>query len=574
MQIWPFSRYPPEVKKVKPRLYASIDRATYERLSAPNLAANLDVISVINTALDPGYASVKTCRRLCLKIRGGLQNVQVLSLHIACLCVRHCGETFGRELAKSDLLKEMERIGDRSRWAATDIQRMVLHLLQEWAFEVKIADFQLMYNYLRSKSAPFEPRDGPMSRIFQPYPGMEQQLMQMQRTGAGQAPPGEEEQGVRPPSQGTALIGPDLLRPGRSLDVIKSDLEVARGTVSLLDEVVDKIKAEGNWQAIKEDYCVEVTDACAAVQKRIEALLQSDLGSDGADETVLASALELNDLALSALMKRADAAEIADGTKEAPDHQQHDAPEAGTSDGAKEDAAEQAPPLIDLLDLDYEPPAAASNVSNEKTDPFDPFAHMETVNGGQSTQNPFAENTPGSTVGKEESNAFLEDQAFAPAIDSENASPDAMTAPSVGNPFADDSSEAAPKPSHAPTRPAALNIPTTSSSVAGPYSAPVQGTHNGYQGFEPSTTTGHAMFPQTFGSNGTGVPRRHTLDAFEGLVDMKKKEDVPPPPRGVAMKDVQNPKSPSGSTVQSPVDAGAPGASAFDAFDSIHEAGA
>lgn len=216
-------------------MYASIDRAVYERLSAPNLAANLDVISVINTALDPGYACVKTCKRLCLKIRGGQQNVQVLCLHIACLCVRHCGEAFSRELAKSELLKEMGRIGDRSRWAATDIQRMVLHLIQEWAFEVKIADFQLMYNYLRSKNAPFEPRDGPMSRIFQPYPGMEQQLMQMQgRDGT--------ENEARPASQGTALIGPDLLRPGRSLDVLKSDLEVARGTVSLLDEVVDKIQ--------------------------------------------------------------------------------------------------------------------------------------------------------------------------------------------------------------------------------------------------------------------------------------------------------------------------------------------
>lgn len=557
-QIWPFSRYPPEVKKVKPRLYASIDRAVYERLSAPNLAANLDVISVINTALDPGYASVKTCKRLCLKIRGGLQNVQVLSLHIACLCVRHCGEAFSRELAKSELLKEMGRIGDRSRWAATDIQRMVLHLIQEWAFEVKIADFQLMYNYLRSKSAPFEPRDGPMSRIFQPYPGMEQQLMQMQRNEGDTTTEQQEE--ARPGSQGTSLIGPDLLRPGRSLDILKSDLEVARGTVSLLDEVIDKIQKEQNWEAVKEDYCMEVTDACAAVQKRIEALLQSDLAADGADETILASALQVNDLALNALMKRANVAEIADGTKEAPPPVEDEETEPAKTEAV---AVEQAPPLIDLLDLDYEPDPSTT-MSNEKV--ADPFAHLDNMNEGEasSTLNPFAED--GSKSTKEESNAFLEDGAFAPVIASENVSPQAPVAPSEGgNPFADDSPDVAPK-----RRPAALNIPMSNPQASGPYSAPVQSAYNGdyHEVYgEPYTSTGHAKFPQAFGQSNGGPPRRHTLDAFEGLVDMKKKkEEAPPPPRGVAMKEVQQ-KSASSSAVQSPSAPG--GASAFDAFDSI-----
>ena len=42
------------------------------------------------------------------------------------------------------------------------------------------------------------------------------------------------------------------------------------------------------------------------------------MGADGADELVLASAIEVNDLALSALMKRANVAEIADGAREAP----------------------------------------------------------------------------------------------------------------------------------------------------------------------------------------------------------------------------------------------------------------
>ncbi len=484
--------------------------------------------------------------------------MQVLCLHIACLCVRHCGEAFSRELAKSELLKEMGRIGDRSRWAATDIQRMVLHLIQEWAFEVKIADFQLMYNYLRSKNAPFEPRDGPMSRIFQPYPGMEQQLMQMQ----GRDGPENE---ARPASQGTALIGPDLLRPGRSLDVLKSDLEVARGTVSLLDEVVDKIQAEQNWEGIKEDYCVEVTEACTAVQKRIEALLQSDLGADGADELVLASALEVNDLALSALMKRANVAEIADGAREAPvaeegGNEEEKGQQEELQEEQKKDDADQAPPLIDLLDLDYEPDPSTT-VSDDKA--CDPFAHLDkanNVNEASSTKNPFAEDP--SPAAKND--AFFEDGAFAPAIASESTSPHTIPeAVSGGNPFADDPLPSEPQQA---SRPAALNIPMSNLHEAGPYSAPVQSTQNGAQNFAgPQTSTGQAMFPQTFGQTNGGAPRRHTLDAFEGLVDMKKKREAPPPPRGVAMKEVQ---SASSSAVQSPA-AQPHVASAFDAFDSI-----
>ncbi|WPT12305.1 TOM1-like protein 4 [Picochlorum sp. SENEW3] len=553
--IWPFSKYPPEVKQVKPRLYASIDRATSERLSSPNLAANLDVISVINTALDPGYASVKTCKRLCLRIRGGQQNVQILSLHIVCLGVRHCEEPFRRELAKSDLLKEMGKIGDRSKWAATDIQRMVLHLLQEWAFEVKNhPDFQFMYNHLRSKNAPFEPRDGPMARIFEPYPGVEQQLMQMQH---GNQEPEAHDEGAEPqtqPSQATVLLGPDLLKPGKSTDVLQSDIEVAKGTVSLLQEVMEKIEAEGNWEGIKEEYCVEVSDACGAVQKRIETLL----GSENVDESIFSAALEVNDMAQAALKKRSELMEIADGTREAPETGTQEQPtgEKVDEDVPKEKKEiQEAPPLIDLLDLDYEPQPAAP--ADEKQRGEDPFAHLEPSH-KEPASNPFSSREQGA---QEDSapNAFLEDAAFAPVISSGGDHSQQPT--SSGNPFADDVEVAVP------ARPAHLTIPNNDQiSQLAPHSAPVQsGTRaSAFTSEVMPPGTSHPMFPQTFGqTNGNTVPRRHTTDAFEGLVNMVPKNEPAPPPRGEPMKAASPPiQSPTvGETQQD--------ASCFDAFDSI-----
>jgi hypothetical protein len=476
-------------------------------------------------------------------------------------------------LAKSDLLKDLGRIGDRTMWTATDIHRMVLHLLQEWAFEVKnYPDFQLMYNYLRSKNAPFEPRNGPIGTIFQPYPGIEEQLMQLQRGSmiggsagdadgdAAGANPNNQNQGgdgqeQRPGSGGSALIGPDLLRPDRTVDVLKSDLEVARGTVALLDEVMDKIKAEGNWEGIREEYCVEVAEACLAVQKRIEVLMGGELE----DESVMATALEVNDLALVALKVRMELLEIADGTREAPE-----AEGSKTTEGIEnvnEVTTNEPPPLIDLLDLDYEPEGTTSSDKQQssQTNAVDPFAHLE-----QDVSNPFAshETIAAMSMAKEEvdsnSNA-LDDTASAPVISSMVDGFGDAGGGSGGNPFADDFEDA---PSATPIAPSGmangtevaniiqpLRVPTsTAPQNGGPRSAPAQVTKNAL--FVSGTT-----FPETFEAGPSTVPRRHTMDAFEGLVNIRKKDEkpTPDPPRGPSMK----PTSPSTAS------------DAFNAFDSL-----
>ncbi len=527
------------------------------------------MLNVINTALSPEYASVKTCKRLGIKLRGGFQNVQVLSLHILCLSVRHNGDVFQRTLAKSELLKDLGRIGDRSMWTATDIHRMVLHLLQEWAFEVKnYPDFQLMYNYLRSKNAPFEPRNGPMSTIFQPYPGIAEQLMQLQQgsmlgggvaggeNGAGGEEGGGGEGGEggdapgggqRPGSGGSSLIGPDLLRPGRSVSVLASDLEVARGTVALLEEVMSKIKSEGNWEGIREDYCMEVAEACLAVQKRIEVLMGGELE----DESVMATALEVNDLALVALKVRMELLEIADGTREAPEVE-------GLAAGAGEEKAgsggdgggdadgkvvSEPPPLIDLLDLDYEPQPVASSdpQQSSQTNTVDPFAHLEQ----QEMSNPFVDRED---VEEVSSNA-VEDDASAPFISSMiNGGGVNGGAGKGGNPFADDFEDSAP----APVKPPPLDVMTTNGlDIGGPLSAPAQVNRNTL--FESGSA-----FPETFNAGPSTVPRRHTTDAFEGLVRIGRKDEakqVPDPPRGPSMK----------PAATSPTNA----SDAFNAFDSL-----
>lgn len=410
-----FSRLPAGAKAVKPRLYAAIDRATSEYLSAPNLAQNMDVVSTINSAVDPTYAANKACKRICLRMRTRNQRVQYVALQLTENCVRSCGESFHVELAKSDLLTELARMADRSVWCATEIQRLVLALIQEWAYEIKLPQFSTLYNRLKQRGMPFEPRGAPIEAQLQPYPGLSppppgahpgapgQQFRpypqgQPYPQGPGQ---GSGENG-RPPSRSAGILGPDLLKPGRSPAQLNSDLEAARGTVALLTEVLDGAEAEANWGAVKEEYCVEVAAACQAVQDRVAGLLGAGLS----DEAVVSAALEVNDEAQKVLERRANLIDVAEGKRPPPPPRTTPpaaaaaaaAPAAiappptepavnGTSTAAP--AAEPAPapaaapgPLLDLLDLDWEPSTTAGPVS----DPFLPPPPMEPP----AMNNPFA----------------------------------------------------------------------------------------------------------------------------------------------------------------------------------------
>lgn len=349
------------------------------------------------------------------------------------------------------------------------------------------------------------------------------------------------------------MIGPDLLRPGRSVSELASDLEVARGTVALLEDVMSKIKSEGNWEGIREDYCVEVAEACLAVQKRIEVLMGGELE----DESVMATALEVNDLALVALKVRMELLEIADGTREAPEVEGLAAGTGGEKagnggdggDGENGNGVSEPPPLIDLLDLDYEPQPVASSDPQEssQTNTVDPFAHLEQ----QDVSNPFADEG----VEEVNSNAF-EDDTSAPFIasminrgaDGNNGGVGAGAASRGGNPFADDFEDSAP----APIQPPPLDVPKGNGlNNGGPLSAPAQVNRNTL--FESGTA-----FPETFNAGPSTVPRRHTTDAFEGLVHIGKKDEakqVPVPPRGPSMK----PAATSPTTASD----------AFNAFDSL-----
>jgi hypothetical protein len=151
-------------------------------------------------------------------------------------------------------------------------------------------------------------------------------------------------------------------------------LETARGTVTLLNEVLDGAEKEGNYAAVKEEYCLEVAGACDAIKERVAALLDSAIS----DEGVVSAAIEVNDDAQRALDRRMVLMEIADGRRAAPvgvatattptAAAAAAAPAAETTTTAATTAPAPAN-LMDLLDLDWTPtPEPGTSVA----DPFLP----------------------------------------------------------------------------------------------------------------------------------------------------------------------------------------------------------
>jgi hypothetical protein len=558
-----FSRLPAGAKAVKPRLYQAIDRATSEYLSASNLAQNMDVVSTINSAVDPTYAANKACKRILLRLRTRNQRVQYVALQLLENCMRSCGESFHNELVKSELFtNELSRMADRSIWCATEIQRLVLALIQEWAYEIQIPAYSALFNRLKQRGLPFGPRGVPTDQVFQPYPGLSPPSPGGAAAGAspggGAGSPhhpgsarhrhrhhhhhqGQQENGGG--GRGGANLGPHLLRPGRSTADLQSDLETARGTIALLNEVLDGAEKEGNYKVVKEEYCLEVAGACDAIKERVAALL----GSGITDEGVVAAAIEVNEDAQRALDRRMVLIEIADGRRAAPvvaaagvaettttsgdatDIITTDATTAAIANTATISATTAAAPanLMDLLDLDWTP-APQSTVA----DPFLPPAPMvpppmnnpfavtsstisatvpvlEHQQQSSKPSSPVASISPsagavggGGGSGKAKPNPFLNDDAFSQlslsretsAVVPTPASPTTTTtAPAAlsssssrpsGNPFAVDSV--------AFNRPPSLVIPGNDPIAAGfvptpgPYTAPLPGANNGTMGM-PST---------------------------------------------------------------------------------------
>lgn len=309
-----------------------------------------------------------------LQVRKG--RAQALTLQLVEHCVRTCGEPFHRELASSELFPELVRMTDQSAWCPPEVQQQVLALLQEWAYTLRPSAFVNTYNKLRARGMAFPSRTGEGATYtapagspaasFQPYPGLSPPPPPSQPGsgaginpaadlfGAGDAYPGSPN-AVSTPARGSALLS-----PGQPPAKLKADLEVARNTVALLQEVLGGVP-ENDPAGVKEDYVTDMAEQARAMRTRLTGLIER---LD--DEALLGAALEINDEAQRALDKYSTLVDVAEGRRAPPPRlgaqQQPQAPPLPSTapyprvsqPAPPPQPAQPAPPLIvtDLLSLD------------------------------------------------------------------------------------------------------------------------------------------------------------------------------------------------------------------------------
>lgn len=343
------------------------------------------------------YLSKKACRkfRKCLKGRSPLQ--QSLALQLVEACVRSCGEPFQGELARSELLGDLAGMGENSSWCPPETRQQVLTLLQEWALTLPSSQFSNAYDNLRARGVVFPARAPPgADGRPNPYPGLTQGMV------PGALPPDSAlpgspapQPGGRPSGGGRLAGGSRLLSPDQAPDKLRADLDVARNTVTLFEEVLDGV-GPGDARAVKEDYVADMADQVTAMKGRLGPLIQA-----ASDERVLGDALGLNDDAEKALGRYRDLLAIADAPAGDAGHTvrpsaSRPAPPRPLAAAPSAPPPRPAPaPVPDLLSLDDWEPAPAGPGA-PVADPFATSAPVPTPGAGTValSNNPFASPQP------------------------------------------------------------------------------------------------------------------------------------------------------------------------------------
>uniref|UniRef100_A0A1D2AAQ6 VHS domain-containing protein n=1 Tax=Auxenochlorella protothecoides TaxID=3075 RepID=A0A1D2AAQ6_AUXPR len=544
------------LRMAKERMYAIIDHATAENLSAPNFALYTDIASAISGGTEPQYMANKACKQLKKRLQCKRGHVQTLALQLLEHCVRTCGEPFHKELAVSELLPELVRLSDRSAWCPPEVQQHVLALLQEWAYTLRPSQFVNSYNKLKSRGMTFPPRSGEHapSGNFQPYPGLSPgPPPDTAPPGSGRTNPAADlfgaGDGGHPGSPlGTPGRGLALLSPDQPPAKIQADLEVARNTVALLGEVLGGVQEGDDPAGVKEDYITDMADQARAMQARLAALAERVT-----DEALLSSALELNDEAQRALDRHRALVDVAEGrspppprravaaaaaavggARRPPPHDGHFGAGEGASAAPQPTAAQPpAPPparpdiMADLLSLDdWTPDAPAPSAPLTWQPPAAPAPAAPAAQAAPTTppsNNPFADAAAWSEAAAPRSAAAPpQAEAPAPAFASGSGLAHPPDAGPASNPFFSDSAWGPPAaPPAAP--PSAQMPPPPQQAASNPFGG---GGGSGVQAPAPSNPFASANDAGT--SNGNG-PSMHAPAPAGGTDAFGESWGVPAP---------------------------------------------
>lgn len=247
-----------------------IERATSEKLVAPDWAVNLEICDIIN--MNPRQAK-DAMKALKKRLRSKNPKIQLLALFVLEALSKNCGDDVHLQTIECNILNELVKIVKKK--PDLNVREKILILIDMWqeAFggpRGKYPQYYAAYNELKSAGVEFPPREENAVPLFTP-PQTQPIMLNSDLSTYDDA----------------AVIEASLQSDASDLSL--SEIRNARGIANVLSEMLSALDPHSP-EGVKQEVIVDLVEQCQSYQKRVMLLVNSTT-----DEELLCHGLTLND---------------------------------------------------------------------------------------------------------------------------------------------------------------------------------------------------------------------------------------------------------------------------------------
>eukprot|EP00210_Caulerpa_lentillifera_P006347 g6063.t1 len=328
------------------RISSVVERATCEMMINPDWGVNMELVDIINSHPN-AICYDKVFRSIRRRLSKPSPEIRILAFTLLETCVKNTGTEFHEALSVSEFWDEILRFADPKKNIDLQVQDKVLILVEDCAYALQPSGYKQSYETLRNWGARFPTR--PLHEIGAgfnlPPPRSDSNLINGVSETNQHVVQGDLQEVAPPPQELVPVAVQETPQVDETAaEKIKSDLQIAVNTISVLKETVAAISSM-DPSLVQQDYVSDIRQQCIEIAPKLKELISSSN-----DEEILVEALFLND-ELEETLTRYD--QVAEKAKKA----------------AKE-ALKQEPDMLSFNET------VQTSYSNSMIDPFDELVSL------------------------------------------------------------------------------------------------------------------------------------------------------------------------------------------------------